>query len=377
MIVVYFIDTLNTGGAEKSILEISKRLKKIKPVICVLFSGNHHLYEDFKKSGIKVINLNISKKDKLWFFKGKKKFEKICLNLQPDIVHAHLFKSEMIARFSKLPKKTILVGAYVNDSYSPIRYKNQSFTRNVKLKFIEKIDKLTINRNNYITAITNTVANNNNSILNFDKQKTKIIYRGRKIQNSNSIQRNFNPNKIFKFLAIGRLLKRKGYYDIIDAVEILKKTSPTPFIVQIAGDGVDKKSIQTYAQKKGVNSQIFFLGNRNDVDELLNQSHCFIFASHYEGQGGALIEAMISEIPIIASNIKVFKEQVENDISAKLFKVRNASDLADKMKWVINNYNDALKLGKNARSIAEKKFNIDEIAKQTENFYLEIISNKQ
>jgi glycosyltransferase involved in cell wall biosynthesis len=178
-------------------------------------------------------------------------------------------------------------------------------------------------------------------------------------------------------LAIGRLLKRKGYYDIIDAVEILKKTSSTPFIVQIAGDGVDKNIIQAYAQKKGVNSQIYFLGNRNDVAKLLNQSQCFIFASHYEGQGGALIEAMASEIPIIASDIEVFKEQIENNKSAKLFKVENATDLADKMKWVMENYKEALKLGEKARISAEKKFNIDKIAKQTENFYLEIISNKQ
>jgi len=89
-----------------------------------------------------------------------------------------------------------------------------------------------------------------------------------------------------------------------------------------------------------------------------------------------LVEAMLSGIPIIVSDIDVFKEQVDDRISAQLFKVGDAEDLAKKMKWVIDNYPEAIKLGENARKLAEKKFDIETIVKQTEDFYNQIAVEK-
>lgn len=106
---------------------------------------------------------------------------------------------------------------------------------------------------------------------------------------------------------------------------------------------------------------------------MLGKSHSFVFASHYEGQGGALVEAMLSGIPIITSDIAVFKEQIEDGISAKCFKVKNPEDLADKMEWVINNYNQAVQLGMNAKEKAKELFDIEKIAMQTQNFYTSIL----
>jgi glycosyltransferase involved in cell wall biosynthesis len=372
MKVLYIIDSLQTGGAEKSILEIASRLKDVIPSVCILYSDKADLKENYIQCGIQIYELELKRNDKFWLLKGRKSFSKLVKDIQPDIVHAHLYKGESIARISRLPVKTVLVGAFVNDSYCKERYEQQSWIRNRKLDFIKLIDRITISKNNWITSITQTIADSNGKILHFPIQKVKVIYRGRDIQNYNYTNRILPPTTSFTFFAVGRLLIRKGYIELLNAIFMLKTTTQTPFELIIAGNGSDAQIIQQHATKLNLSKCVTFLGVRNDIPQLLAQSHCFVFASYFEGQGGSLVEAMLSGIPIVASDIDVFKEQVGNDFSAKLFQVGNAEDLAKQMQWVMENYEEAKRLGKNARKVAEEKFDIKNIAKQTNDFYLEI-----
>lgn len=367
--IVYFIDSLQIGGAERSIFEIAKRINAFEVIVVILFSDRDDLRGDFESARIKIIDLNLQRSDRFWFWNGKKQFEKICKELNPHIIHAHLYKCELIARIADLPKSSILLGAFVNDSYSKERYLDQSFIRNCKLNIIKFIERITINKNNYITSITNAIKVTNCNSIGYPLEKTVVINRGREI-NTNLVHYQYDQ-KLFKFLAVGRLLKRKGYFELIDALEILNKLYSN-ISLDIAGSGVDENEIKAYASGKGIQN-INFLGHRNDVQTLLANNHCFVFASHYEGQGGALVEAMLSGIPIITSDIDVFKEQVEDDLSAKFFKVKNAEDLADKMNWVRSNYDQAVLLGMNAKRKAKECFDIENIAKQTQDFYLSIL----
>jgi len=372
--IIYFIDSLQTGGAEKSILALAKHMHSFDIVIVIIYSDRDDLRDDFLKLNIKVVDLNISRNSRLWFWEGKIKFKKICRELQPDLIHAHLFKSEIIARISRLPKKTKLIGSFVNDSYAKERYISQSFFRNIKLNFIKWCDRLTIHKNCYITSITNSIKVTNCKTLQYPLEKTIVINRGRKIRDVNiNYHYDINLEHSFNFIVVGRLLLRKGYFELIDAIKIVNTSFPN-FKVYVAGSGSDEVVIKNYALQKDV-TNLFFMGHREDVHDLLANNHCFIFASHYEGQGGALVEAMLSGIPIIASDIAVFQEQVVHDFSAKLFQVKNSKSLSESMEWVIHHYDKAIIMGNNARNEAVIRFNIESIAKQTEEFYLKVLSD--
>lgn len=372
--IIFFIDSLQTGGAEKSILALATHMHLFDIVIVIMYNDRGDLRDDFLKLNVKVIDLNISRNSKLWFLEGKIKFKKICREIQPDIVHAHLYKSEIIARITKLPKRTQLIGSFVNDSYAKERYNSQTLIRNLKLNFIKWSDRLTISKNNFITSITNSIKVTNCEALDYPLEKTTVIYRGRNVPSQyTNYYFDIRQEKPFDFIVVGRLLMRKGYFEMIDAIKILQNSFPN-FRVFVAGTGSDEAAIKNYAQQNDINN-LFFLGHREDIAELLVKNHCFIFASHYEGQGGALVEAMMAGIPIIASNIPVFQEQVIHDFSAKLFQVKNAKSLADTMEWVIHHYDEAVIMGRNARKVAEERFDIEVITRQTEQFYLQVISN--
>ncbi|MEY4702388.1 MAG: hypothetical protein RIR96_285, partial [Bacteroidota bacterium] len=75
-------------------------------------------------------------------------------------------------------------------------------------------------------------------------------------------------------------------------------------------------------------------------------------------------EAMMVGLPIIASDIPMNLEAVEHGVSAFVNKVKNVSDLTERMKQVQQDYHGSMMLGKNARRIALESFDIKQVSKQ-------------
>jgi glycosyltransferase involved in cell wall biosynthesis len=373
--VLFIIDTLLVGGAEKSILEISRKLEKVQPVICTLFTKKPDLEDDYLRANIPVYKLGLSSSGIEWWKDGRKKLEAVIKQLRPSVIHAHLYKSEVLARTTQIDAGIPLVGAFVNDSYSNERYEQQSFLQNMKLNVYKKVDAHTAKKADYFTSITAAIADTNCRALNIPVNKVKVIYRGRDTRQFKISHPSYVAGKdVFIFQVVARLLKRKGYVELIDAIKILQGNGEHKFLVRVAGDGVDASFIKSKAIAAGVSANIDFLGNRNDVPDLLQQAHCFVFASHYEGQGGSLVEAMLSAKPIVATDIPVFKEQVQHGQTGRLFRLADAKDLAGQMLWMMDNYAEGLEMGRKALDVATKRFDIDLIAQQYDEFYMQILN---
>ena len=112
------------------------------------------------------------------------------------------------------------------------------------------------------------------------------------------------------------------------------------------------------------------LGQRNDVPELLSKSSYFIFPSYYEGLPGALVEAMFSKTPIIASKIPENLECVNKETSL-IFEPGNIQDLVSKMdKAKSIDWDEKLEL---AYSKALNDFSINKIVEEYELTYDQLL----
>jgi glycosyltransferase involved in cell wall biosynthesis len=366
--VLYVIDTLAVGGAEKSLMEICSGLAAFRPIVVTLASKTGDLRPDFQKRGIEVIEMKVS--GRYWFLHGTRQLKTIISKISPRIVHAMLFKAEVITRLALRGRNILNIGSFVNDSYSNNRYSQQSFIRNRKLDFIKLIDRFTAKEVDHFVSISNAVAESNAHALSVPKEKISIIYRGRDAKNFSD---NFPPeNSTFVFIAVARLLKRKGYIELFDACSKLKDKG-LKYRLDVVGEGADGDYLRGHVDKLGLGTNVTFLGSRNDVPKLLAASHCFIFASHYEGQGGALVEAMLSGRPIIVSDIPVFQEQVSDGVSAKYFHVFDANSLAHQMEWVMTNTEIAKQLGRTARQVALERFSVTRMVQEHERMYHELV----
>jgi len=374
--VLYLFDALKRGGAETSTLEIASRLRNWESFVISIYKGTE-LRKDFEKRGIKVYSLDIESKYN--WKETSRKIQKILDIEKPDIIHSNLFMAYQFARSLGSQNKIPVINSFVNDSYSKNRYELLNLKQKIVLNIYKAIDRFSANKVTKFMSLTQAIVNNNAKALNIDASSVEIIPRGRNIK---AFRAKVNPKKINELkrefgrgpliLTVSRLLVRKGYLDSIKALKKVTLKHPDVKYL-IAGKGHDEFKIKSLIKDFGLEEKVLLLGSRDDVPNLLAAADIFLFPSHYEGQGGALIEAMLMEKKIIATRIPVLQESVKDNHSAILFEYRNIEDMAAKINWAIENPEEMMRLALVARKDAESRFNIEAISEKHEELYEKIL----
>ncbi|QUM81037.1 glycosyltransferase [Moritella sp. 5] len=116
----------------------------------------------------------------------------------------------------------------------------------------------------------------------------------------------FTPNverkKEYDLILIGRLSEIKRVDRLLHAIKLAKKKLPKLNAV-IVGDGPDKKDLEELAIQLGIANDIDFVGLQNNVHVWLQKSRCFVLTSDSEGLSQALIQAMMTGLPAITSDV--------------------------------------------------------------------------
>jgi glycosyltransferase involved in cell wall biosynthesis len=367
--VLYIIDTLQIGGAEKSILDIASKLMAYRPVVCQLYQ-NDQLREEFERHGIEVIKLGIASRRN--FIGAYKAVKAILKREKPSLVVATLMHSELISRVACSLSGIANIGTFVNDTYSDYEWNRMSLLMKFKVGVFWFFNLVTARLCRGFLSNAESIKRSNCKALHVPESKVRVIYRGRRPDLYKFSSDRFNGHE-FKFLAVARLLARKGYHELIVAFHDFRKVYPMATLT-IAGDGPYRSTIEELICDYKLQNNIHLLGGVNNVPELMKTHDCLVFPSHYEGFSGTLVEAMLSGLPIIASDIDMNKEAVVHGETARLFKVMDSSSLLENMIWMKKNKEEAIQMIKRARQTAEARFAIDTIVSQHEDFYNAVIA---
>jgi glycosyltransferase involved in cell wall biosynthesis len=156
------------------------------------------------------------------------------------------------------------------------------------------------------------------------------------------ILHNFLPDSVFqkrndrvagdviKFIAVGNLKEAKNYYYLL---EIFKHLKDTKVSLDIVGKGTLHEKLKAYIDHEGFNVRL--CGSINHTSPLLGQYDFFIQASSHEGFGLSVLEAMACNIPVILSDIPVFRETTNN--LASFFPLDNAGKAAEIIRATLSN----------------------------------------
>lgn len=106
---------------------------------------------------------------------------------------------------------------------------------------------------------------------------------------------------------VGTLKEQKGHRYLIDAAPAVVAQFPDTHWLLVGG-GALRETLQAQANAAGLAQHIHFLGNRSDVAALLASSDGFVLPSLWEGLPMALIEAMASGLPIVATEVSGTKQ---------------------------------------------------------------------
>lgn len=147
-----------------------------------------------------------------------------------------------------------------------------------------------------------------------------------------------NPQqqKVYDLILIGRLSEVKRVDRFLRALQQAKQQLPSLNAV-IVGDGPDKAKLEALAEQLGVADDVCFAGWQNNVHYWLQQSKCFVLTSDSEGLSQALIQAMMTGLPAITSDVGDLGDLVKDDKNGYLISALNADAFSDAFVKLFSN----------------------------------------
>ncbi len=164
--------------------------------------------------------------------------------------------------------------------------------------------------------------------------------------------------------AASRLDPVKGVEYLIDGLALIKTELPYVKLV-IVGTGTQDQILRAQVKKLGLESRVIFTGYRTDIDQCLSAFDIFALPSLAEYHSIAILEAMRAAKPIIATNVGGNIESLENGKEAIIIRSKNAQELGEAIRQLVNDQNLRLQLGENARERFRKEFTVDTMVKKT------------
>jgi glycosyltransferase involved in cell wall biosynthesis len=370
--VLFTIDSLQQGGAEQSLFHLIRHFPEPEKVTVVYLYPKETLKSAFESTGCNLICLRINKKMK--WIDGVQKLKKIVKQEQPNVMVSCLYESNIISRLVSKMTNTPLIGSLVSDSYSEIRTASFGMKRRIGGMFYYYLDCLTASIPKMWIANSESIKYSNAKKLNIPLHKIQVVYRGRDADEIKAWTRPVH-NDAFHFATVGRILETKGLCELLHAIAHLKEKG-YDVKLDLYGEGPYTSSLKKIADQLGVSAQIVFHGNTPNAWKKLYEADAFVFPSWYEGFSGALVEAMMLGLPIVASDIPMNLEAVDHQETALVFAVKDIEDLQQRLKFVMNEREVCETMGKNARAVAIERFNLKQISKQYFNNLEQNLSDK-
>jgi glycosyltransferase involved in cell wall biosynthesis len=130
------------------------------------------------------------------------------------------------------------------------------------------------------------------------------------------------------------------------------------FVVLVVGDGKERDNIASLLAQNELDRLVHIVGavDQGQLATIYNASDIFVLPSLMEGHSVALLEAMRTGLPIVASDVGGNKESVTDGINGYLFETADSSDLANKIQSILRDPNLQSKMSQASRRIYSTKF---------------------
>jgi glycosyltransferase involved in cell wall biosynthesis len=133
-------------------------------------------------------------------------------------------------------------------------------------------------------------------------------------------------------VAVGRLAPQKGFDILIEALARL----PEDVRLVILGEGPQRAALQQQASRLGVAERLDLPGYCADPQAEIAAADCFVLASRFEGSPNALVEALATGVPVVATNCPYGPEEIlDRGLVAPLVPVEDAKTLARTVAQVL------------------------------------------
>jgi len=289
------------GGVQILLLNLAKKINRYKYEIVIAVNNYGEIASEFEKLGIKVIKLKRKPRyDCVSFLK----LYKLVKRLKVDMIHTHGYYFGLRGRIvGKICRKPTICTYHAN-------FRKEASSARIRLT--TKITLCLANYVNFVSLEAESSFHNTKPII-FSKdilfyRKYFTIYNGVDIKKIESRISNINKEEIREKLKlkksdkvivnVGRLSIEKGHKYLIKAMKLVVKKMPETKLL-IVGDGELKEELIKICISLGIEKNVFFLGERRDVIEILAVADIFVYQSLWGSLGLAVFEAIASGVPVV------------------------------------------------------------------------------
>jgi glycosyltransferase involved in cell wall biosynthesis len=166
-----------------------------------------------------------------------------------------------------------------------------------------------------------------------------------------------------RFLSVGRIVYQKGLDLGLYAFAQLKDLT---WHWSIAGDGPQLESLRSLAAELGISERVTFLGwqSREALTHQYQNANTFLFPSRHEGMPNAVLEAMSTGLPVVATRIAGSEELVVEGETGFMVQTENVDELKNALHRIISNPGMAEKMGDASRRRVEQNYSWKTVAQQ-------------
>lgn len=177
---------------------------------------------------------------------------------------------------------------------------------------------------------------------------------------------------------IGRLYEQKNHKLFLETAKVLLQDPKlkTKLKFLIIGEGKLRQDLEVYADRCGIKSNVVFMGERGDIDNLLKEIDIFLMTSSFEGCSNAIMEAMLAGLPVVATDAGGNGELIIDGETGFICPKNDPGALASRIRMLLENRQIAKRIGNAANKRIIKNFGLEKMKNETQEIYLSTLSQK-
>lgn len=328
-------------------------------------------YMDFKKWDNTEFNYYPSYVEKgnvgmaVYYFKSVPKIIKAINEKSIDIVHLHMsergsyFRKALLLEICKFYKKKVIIHHHGAEFYS--FYNNRN-------KIIKKMIRATLRKADLNIVLSKRLINDMKGV----EGDIKITY----LYNAVNVEEN-NPynNNGKQAMFLGRLGKRKGTYDLIDAIKLIDTRLPADIRFNLCGDG-EVDSVKQLVKEKSISHRINHIGwvDKELKETLLKETIINVLPSYNEGLPMTILETMAHGIPNLSTSIASIPEVIHHE-NGSLIEPGDVESLGDELVRLCSDDSLRESMSNESHKIIFNDFSLFKHIKELEEIYAKVMNS--
>jgi glycosyltransferase involved in cell wall biosynthesis len=376
--ILHVIDRADAGGAQMMLYQLARVLRDQFSLSIIVLGTSGHFADAYRSLGIPVeeIGRGIGK----WNPRPIFSLMKTIRRQRPDIIHAHLFKSNILAVIAAWWSgcRVILhdhVGLYppISEVFLPNRFSRRIYLLAFRYA-LQHCDRLIVLLPNMVEPYQHYYSLPLEKIILLPNAIDLELYSREK---GNRLQRPLwrelgLPSETRFITMVGRLEPEKDWDTFLNVAKEFTVESSVPCVFLAVGHGSQAARLKTIAENNNLKN-VYFLGNRTDVPAILAQSDIFLLTSRREACSLALLEAMASGCAVVATRNGGSDVMLSDGVDGLLCSVGDVQALSQAVEKLLIDDVLSKRLRSKALDKVMESYNLDVIGERIARVYQEML----